>query len=119
MATRPVRFSAVPAIPQAGINPYEFAALTALKENVEILIGARGATATAGKAVTKGQIGVNPAPEQNMKQITAEGAGYTVSGVTVPSIDDYAKLLTNVQTLANDVANLRATVNALINQLKA
>jgi tRNA threonylcarbamoyladenosine modification (KEOPS) complex Pcc1 subunit len=46
------------------------------------------------------------------------GAGFTISGVTVPSLDDYNKLAVNVQQLANDVASLRATVNTLINQLK-
>jgi hypothetical protein len=54
-----------------------------------------------------------------MSRVTAEGAGFTISGVTVPSLDDYVKLLSNVQQLANDVASLRGTVNALIGQLKA
>jgi tRNA threonylcarbamoyladenosine modification (KEOPS) complex Pcc1 subunit len=53
-----------------------------------------------------------------MQRVTAEGAGFTISGVTVPSLDDYTRLVTNVQQIANDVAALRATVNALINQLK-
>jgi hypothetical protein len=53
-----------------------------------------------------------------MTQVTATGAGYTISGVTVPSLDDYIKLAQNVQSLANDVANLRSTLNALISQLK-
>jgi hypothetical protein len=54
-----------------------------------------------------------------MRQVTAEGAGFTVSNVTVPSLDDYVKLLSNVQQLANDVASIRNTLNVLIQQLKA
>jgi hypothetical protein len=53
-----------------------------------------------------------------MQRVTAEGTGFTISNVTVPSLDDYSKLVTNVQQLANDVANLRATVNVLILQIK-
>jgi hypothetical protein len=37
----------------------------------------------------------------------------------VPSLDDYTKLLVNVQQLANDVATVRNTLNTLIQQLKA
>jgi hypothetical protein len=117
MAKNVIRFSAVPAVPQAGIDPWQFAAISALKENVEVMVGARGDQ--PGRAVFKGQIGVVPAPNQNMRQVTAQGAGYTVSNVTVPSIEDYTTLLGNVQTLANDVAAIRETLNTLINQLKA
>jgi hypothetical protein len=53
-----------------------------------------------------------------MTRVTATGAGFTISGVNVPSADDYIKLVSDVQQLANDVANLRATVNTLVNQLK-
>jgi hypothetical protein len=88
-----------------------------MKENLELLIGARGSDKSI-RALTAGQVTVsNPAP-QRMTQITAQGAGFTVSGVNVPSLDDYVKLASNVQQLADDVATLRATVNTLINQLK-
>jgi hypothetical protein len=53
-----------------------------------------------------------------MRQVTATGAGFTISGVEVASLEDYGKLVTNVQQLANDVASLRDTVNVLINQLR-
>jgi hypothetical protein len=117
MASRTIRFSAIPPPPQAGIDPWQFATISALKENVEIMVGARGDQ--PGRAVFKGQVGVVPAPQQNLRQITAQGAGYTVSNVTVPSIEDYVKLLTDVQTLANDVASIRNTLNTLITQLKS
>lgn len=119
MATRQARFSPVPAVPQAGLNPATYSTLVALKENVELLIGARGEVGASNRALTKGQLSVVDAPQQLMRQVTAEGVGFTISGVTVPSIDDYIKLLSNVQQLANDVAAVRNTLNVLIQQLKA
>ena len=53
-----------------------------------------------------------------MRQVTAKGAGFTISGQEVAGLDDYGLLLTDVQTLANDVAFTRTVLNALINQLK-
>lgn len=116
MATRPPRFSAIPNIPQQGLTDWQFVTLNAMKENLDLLTGARGGV--TGTAITKGNITVVDAPTQTMQRVTAEGTGYTISGVTVPSLDDYGKLVTNVQQLANDVASLRTTLNTLLNQLK-
>jgi len=119
MATRQARFTAIPAVPQGGLNQWEQATITALKDNVELLIGAKGELGASNRALTKGQINVNEAPQQVMRQVTAEGVGFTVSNVNVPSLSDYVKLLSNVQQLANDVAAIRNTLNVLIQQLKA
>lgn len=118
MTTRPPRFSAIPNIPQQGLTDWQFQTLNAMKENIELLTGARGSGANGASAVTRSTVTVAPAPPQTMQRVTAQGAGFTISSVTVPSLDDYAKLLGNVQQLANDVAALRNTVNTLINQLK-
>lgn len=117
MATRGPRFTAIPSIPQGGLNDWQFNTLTAMKENIELLTGARGADNSV-RAVVKGQVTVSNPPTQNMTRVTAQGTGYTIGGATVPSLDDYGKLVSDVQQLANDVANLRTTVNTLINQLK-
>ena len=116
MATRPPRFSAIPNIPQQGLTDWQFVTLNAMKENLDLLTGARGNI--TGTAITKGNITVVDVPAQSMQRVTAEGVGYTVSGVTAPSLDDYGKLITNVQQIANDVAALRTTLNTLITQLK-
>jgi hypothetical protein len=113
-----IRYAAIPAIPISGLTNWQGYVLSALKENVEVLTGARG-TDSYSRALIKGQLTVGAAPIQNMTRVSAQGAGYTVSGVTVPSVDDYAKLISDVQTLASDVANLRTTLNTLIAQLKA
>lgn len=117
MASRGPRFAAIPSIPQGGLTDWQFNTLSAMKENIELLTGARGSD-TSIRAVVAGQIGVDNPPAQAMIQVTAQGAGLIIGGATVPSLDDYAKLVSNVQQLANDVANLRTTLNTLINQLK-
>jgi hypothetical protein len=118
MAARKPTFTAIPNIPTQGLSNWQYSTLTAMKENVELLMGARGKSASSVSAITRGAVTVDNAPAQNMQRVTADGSGFTISGVTVPSLDDYAKLIGNVQQLANDVAALRNTVNTLINQLK-
>lgn len=117
MANRSTRFSAVPNIPQGAFTPLQFNVLNSLKENVELLIGARGVDKSA-HAILKGHVTVANPPAQRMVRVSASGAGYTINGVTVPSLDDYGKLISDVQQLAEDVANLRTVLNVLINQLK-
>lgn len=117
MATRVARFNSIPDIPQGGLTPWEFSTLSAIKENVDLLTGARGVDSNT--ALIKGQVTLSSAPTQQMTRITAEGNGFTINDVVVPSLTDYVKLLRDVQQLANDVANLRNTVNTLIAQLKA
>ena len=112
------RYTSIPDIPTTGLTGWQAQTLSAMKENVELLIGTRGEKGGSSRAITKAQIGVNLAPPQNMQRVTATGAGFTISGVTVPSLEDYGNLVTNVQELANDVAALRNTVNVLIQQLK-
>jgi len=115
--SRKASFTAIPGIPHSGVNSWEFGTLTAMKENIELLMGARGSDNSV-KAVVSGQVTVaNPATQQ-MSRVTAETVGYTISGASVPSLADYTKLVVDVQTLANDVAALRGTLNTLINQLK-
>lgn len=118
MTRRAIQFSSIPAVPQQGLNDLQFAVLNAIKENLELLIGARGGDDMSRRAITQAQIGVQPPPTQQMQRVTAQGVGFTISGVNVPSIDDYAKLLSDVQTLANDVANIRETLSVLIQQLR-
>lgn len=112
------RFTAVPALPQANVTPTEIMILGALKENVELLIGTRGESDNASRALIKGQVVVGAPAAQTMTRVSATGAGFTINGTQVASLSDYGKLVSDVQKLANDVANVRATLNALIQQLK-
>ncbi len=112
------RFTAIPAVPQGGITDWQSVLISSVKENVELLTGLRGEADLASKAITKGQITLLEMPDQNMMQISSKGTGFTISGQQVAGLDDYGLLITDVQTLANDLAYTRAVVNALINQLK-
>ena len=112
------RFTAIPAVPQGGMTDWQSVLITTVKENVELLTGLRGEADLSSKAITKGQITLLEQPEQNMRQVSAKGTGFTISGQEVAGLTDYGLLLTDVQTLANDVAFNRTVLNALIRQLK-
>jgi hypothetical protein len=111
------RFTAIPEVP-IGITDAQTLLIAAVKENVELLTGFRNEEDGLSKSVTKGDITVREGKLQDMKQLSAKGKGFTISGQDVVSLEDYGKLLADVQTLANDLANTRALLNALINQIK-
>lgn len=113
----PGRFTAIPAIP-TGLNDWNTQLQNSMKENVELLCGIRGEADSASRAIVRSDIGIEQARELNMRRVTAEGKGYTISGQQVADLDDFAKLVVNVQELANDVAYLRNVLNGLIAQLK-
>lgn len=113
------RFTGIPSLPQSGIDPWQMSVLGSVKENVELLTGTRGEADNASRALTRGQFTVAPPPAPSLVALSARGTGVTISGVQVPSLNDYISLLRDVQLLANDVARLRATVDTLIQQLRA
>ena len=60
--------------------------------------------------------------QQKMQQVTAKGDGstITISGTAydLANLSDVRKLIVDVQTLAGDVAEMRATLNFLIKQMR-
>lgn len=112
------RFTAIPAIPTSNVTEWQGQIFNSLKENVELLAGIRGEADQASKAVTRGQLSIKAAPTATFSRVSATGKGYTISGQNVADLDDHAKLISDVQLLANDVAALRNTLNALLGQLK-
>ncbi len=116
------RFTSVPAVPQGGFTDYQTVLIGAVKENVELLTGLRGEVDTVSKAVTQGQVTVNEMGQQKLQQTSAKGTGsvITISGTAyeLANLDDFRKLILDVQTLAGDVAEMRATLNFLLRQLK-
>lgn len=113
----PGRFTAIPAVP-TGLNDWQTQLSNSMKENVELLCGTRGEADGASRAIVRSDVLVELARPLNMQRVTAEGKGYTISGQNVADVDDFAKLIVNVQELANDVAYLRNVLNGLIAQLK-
>jgi hypothetical protein len=113
-------FSGIPEISiGSGMSNQQAQLLSAIKENVELLTGTRGSGNDSTRAVLKGQLTVAQPPTQTMKAVSQTEGGFTISDVQVPSFSAYVTLLNDVQLLANDVANLHATVAILIAQLKA
>lgn len=117
MALRP-RYTAVPAVPLVGVEEWQSQLLNALKENVELLTGTRGESDLASMAINRARVSTNVPPEQTMTRVGASGSGVVISGTSVPLFEDYNQALVDLQSLANDVANLRATVELLIIQLR-
>lgn len=114
------RFTSIPSLALGGITPGMAQIVNAIKENVELLTGGRNESDAASRAITVGTIAtVKDVPTQTMTRVTASGAGFTISGTSVASAEDHIKLINDVQNLANDVAYLRATVNTLLQQMKA
>ena len=99
------RFTGIPAIPTTDMADWEAQVFHSIKENVELLCGSRGEGDEASKAILKGNISVSSMEQQDMR---------VVSGIV-----DLADLVAAVQTLANDLAEQRDTLNTLIEQLKA
>lgn len=108
------QFAGIPAIPNENLPQWQYDALTAIKENLEILMGQRG----PGRAVTNDAIGVVPQQFQIMRQISARGDYYTISGFDVPALVDYVKLLNDVQQLATDVSKIQDALNAILQNLR-
>lgn len=133
------RFAGIPDIPEGLGQEWAPDLIGALKQNVELLAGIRGETDRASAAVLRGDVEVNRLPPANLQslsyepyEVTAEGQGFEIQGQQVASLDDFAKLISdvisvsnNTQRLANDltrlaqdVSALRRAVDELTNQLR-
>jgi hypothetical protein len=113
------RFTGIPSLPQVGVEEWEYRILSAMKQNIELLVGTRGEQDSSSRAVVKSAITIASAPEPTIRSVSAVGAGFTISGAQVPSLADYQALVRDVQLLTSDVAQLRAAVNTLISQLRS
>lgn len=113
------RYTAIPTIPVVGVEDWQSRVLNALKENVELLTGTRGEQDGASVAVNLSRLTVSAPPAQRLTRITASGNGVSVSGVNIPTLEDYNRALSDIQLMANDIAALRATVDTLIRQLRS
>lgn len=113
------RFTSIPSLPQQGVEEWQFRILGAMKQNIELLIGSRGEQDLSSRALLKSSVRIESAPEPSLRSISAVGSGFTISGAQVPSLADYQALVRDTQLLANDVAQLRATVNTLLAQLRS
>ena len=104
------QYTGIPAIPNEGLPQWQYDLLQAMKENIEIMMGQRG----PGRAVTNDTIGVVPQNFQTMRQLSARGDFVVVGAFNVPVLEDYTKLLNDVQQLATDVSKIQDALNALL-----
>lgn len=114
---RTARFAPIPQVPQEGMSPLQYQLMNALKENVELITGTRGASPDS-QALLRGQVTLELLDELTAKQISAKGSGVSIEGTAVPTLDDYGRLLSDLQSVMNDMATLRNTLNSLIQQLR-
>ena len=123
------RFSAIPDAPVTVGAQWESQMLEAIKQNVELLAGLRREADRASQAILKGDIRLTEVPPPSFSQaakITAVGAGFTISGVQVASLDDHVKVIedvanviNNIELLANDLNLLRRVVEVMLAQLRS
>jgi len=109
----------IPKIPQQDVSPWMYEVLTALAENMEVLVGVR---TDSVRAVTSDSITVVPQALQFLKRITADGSGYTAplgGGSQVPTLADHVKLAQDVQSVINDVTRIESALNTLLAQLRS
>jgi hypothetical protein len=116
------RFTPIPELPQTDVDPWLVTFLSAIQENVELLTGFRREPGAASQAITRSAVTVTQPQTQNMTVVSTATGGYSIptgSGVIqVPSLAAHTQALTDLQTLANDVASLHSSLSVLIAQLK-
>ena len=106
-------FAPIPDVPLEGLNLAESSLFKAMKENLEILAGAR----TQGvRAVTSDLVTIQPTNNQANPRVTAGGQGYATSypnaasvvyPLVVISATDYVNLVQDVQNVMNDLAKVQ------------
>jgi len=116
-----VRFVATPEVPLTGIPEIQANILTSLKENIELLTATRGELGSESRVVARGDINVAQLDTQSLvsvQNISPEGyTGTHVDSREIASLAAFRGLKTDVQTLANDLADTRAALNLLIRNM--
>lgn len=113
------RFTGIPSVPPVGIEEWQARMFNAMKQNIELLIGARGESDGASRAVLRSSVASVNVPAPQLRATTAIGSGFSVGGAEVPSLADYQNLVRDVQLLSSDVATLRQVVEVLVAQLRS
>ena len=111
-------FAGIPNIPMEGLPQPLLLFLNSVKENVELLIGARGKEATSLRAIVGGQVTLKNLTEQTARRVSSTGVGVTINGIAVAQAEDHAKLMRDVQGIMNDVSALKQELQTLVNQLR-
>ena len=112
------RFTGVPTVPTSGLPELQANLFGALKENVELLIGSRGETDLASRAIVTGNITAKRVGTQEMgtvQNVSPEGfSGSHVDANEIASLVAFRALKDDVQQLANDLFRTRQALDLLI-----
>jgi len=109
-------FAPIPAVPQGGLTDAEFRMFSAVKQNLDQLIGTNGEAEFI--AMLTGQVTVQPvgALNSSLPNLTGQAA-LTSGGIQVPLQTDFVALAATVQQLVADVQKIRNTLDTLVDQL--
>lgn len=112
------RFVALPEVPEGTLD-WQTTLLSAMKEDVELLVGSRGEADSASTAVVRSDITAQQLGLQGMHSVTLDGDdGYNISGQDVASLNAMRNLRDDMQNLANDVFRTREALDLLIKTMK-
>lgn len=112
------RFTALPEVPDGSLLDWQSVLFSAIKENLELLAGTRGESDLASRAIVRGDLSVQQVGRQEMVAVSARGTGFTISGSDVAGLDDYGRLVNDVQKLADDLFFTRRALDLLIKELR-
>jgi hypothetical protein len=110
------RHVATPEVPDALLD-WQAILFSAIKENIELLIGTRGESDLASMAIVRGDLTVEQVGNQLMGSInTSHNTTPTVISEAAP-LDAFTDLRNDVQQLANDLYATRQALDLLIRNL--
>ena len=117
MATK-AKHSAINTAPTGVDMPFGLTQILAqLTENSELMSGQLGEGES--RSIFRGDLdGISTMPTQKLVALSAKGAGFVISGENVPSLEDYGKLLEDVNLMTADMFETREQLNTLLNILK-
>lgn len=117
------RFPSIPNVPQSNLTAEEVQFYNTVRESLGLLTGTINEPGRLNKAVIKSDLGTVSIPTTTTTQLTsrAEGVTLTISNnqIQVPTYTDYARLVSDVQSLAASIDALQTSLRTLITQLKA
>lgn len=112
------RFTGVPVVPTSGLPELQANLFSSLKENVELLTGARGEADSDSRALVRSDVQAKQVGTQTMVSVQGVAEeGYTGAHDNANEIASLAALRAlrdDVQVLANDLFTTRQALDLLI-----
>lgn len=113
------KFTGLPNLPigSAGVNPALMTMLASMTENINLLTGVKADGELS--ALTRGELRTLPnVSDQRVRAVSATGQGVNFNGYNLPLLEDYVKLVQDVQQITNDIAVLKQELQNVIIRLR-